>query len=129
VNRTLLDTSFFIAVERRDLQAMERLVERLEADDDSTAVAAVTLVELLASPTLSKQRRTFYEKLHVRFSVLPVTEFAAMAGVAAARRVGGAKAPDVMIAGVALEHGLRVLTTDADFARLLGDSAELLRAS
>jgi predicted nucleic acid-binding protein len=34
-----------------------------------------------------------------------------------------------MIAGVALEHGLRVLTADADFARLLGDSAELVRTS
>jgi len=34
-----------------------------------------------------------------------------------------------MIAGVALEHGLRVLTTDGDFARLLGDEAEVLRAS
>jgi predicted nucleic acid-binding protein len=107
VTRTLLDTSFFIAVERRDLQALEQLSELLEFDDDTTAIAAVTLVELLARPTLSVQRRTFYEKLRFRFDVLPVTEFAALAGIAAARRVGGAKAPDVMIAGVALEHGLR----------------------
>jgi hypothetical protein len=42
---------------------------------------------------------------------------------------GGAKAPDVMIAGVALEHRLRVLTADADFARLIGDAAEVLRES
>ncbi len=84
----------------------------------------MTLTELLASPTLSPQRRAFYEKLRLRFAVLPVTEDAALAGVAAARRVGGAKAPDVMIAGVALEHGLRVLTADADFARLIGDAAD-----
>lgn len=129
MTRLLLDTSFFIAVERRDLQAMERLGELLEAEDDSTAISAVTLVELLASPTLSSPRRAFYERLRLRFEVLPVTEAAAMAGVATARRVGGAKAPDVMIAGVALEHGLRVLTADADFARLLGDSAEVVRAS
>ncbi len=89
----------------------------------------MTLTELLASPTLSSQRRVFYEKLRLRFDVLPVTEYAAMAGVAAARRVGGAKAPDVMIAGVALEHGSRVLTADADLARLLGDAADVLRAS
>lgn len=127
--RMLLDTSFFIAVERRDLQALERFSELLEADDDSTAISAVTLAELLASPTLSAQRRAFYEKMRLRFAVLPVTEDAAMAGVAAARGVGGAKAPDVMIAGVAIEHGLRVLTADADFARLLGDAAEVLRAS
>jgi predicted nucleic acid-binding protein len=129
VTGTLLDTSFFIAVERQDLQALERLCVLLEADDDATAIAAVTLVELLASPTLSARRRAFYEKLRVRFRVLPVTEAAALAGIAAAQRVGGAKAPDVMIAGVALEHGLRVLTADADFARLLGDAAEVLRAS
>jgi predicted nucleic acid-binding protein len=129
VTGTLLDTSFFIAVERRDLQALERLCELLEADDESTAISAVTLTELLASPTLSPQRRAFYERLRLRFDVLPVTEDAAMVGVAAARRVGGAKAPGVMIAGVALEHGLRVLTADADFARLLGDAADVLRAS
>ncbi|HET7786238.1 MAG TPA: PIN domain-containing protein [Myxococcales bacterium] len=129
MTRTLLDTSFFIAVERRDLQAMEKLFELLEGDDDSTAISAVTLVELLASPTLSAERRAFYEKLRLRFDVLPVTALAAMAGIAAARRVGGAKAPDVMIAGVAIEHGLRVLTADAGFARLLGTSAELVRVS
>ena len=89
----------------------------------------MTLTELLASPTLSSRRRAFYEKLRLRFEVLPVTEHAALAGVAAARRVGGAKAPDVMIAGVAPEHGLRVLTADADFARLMGDAADVLRAS
>ncbi len=129
MTKTLLDTSFFIAVERRDLQALERLGDLLEAEDDSAAISAVTLVELLASPTLSPQRRAFYEKLRFRFDVLPVTEQTAMAGVTAARRAGGAKAPDVMVAGVAIEHELRVLTVDADFARLLGDQAELLRAS
>ena len=129
MRRTLLDTSFFIAVERRNIQALERLSSLLEADDDSTAIAAVTLVELLASPTLSTERRAFYERLRVRFDVLPVTEEAAMAGIALAQRVGGAKAPDVMIAGVAIEHGFRVLTTDADFARLMGDTAEVLRMS
>jgi predicted nucleic acid-binding protein len=128
VTATLLDTSFFIAVERRDLQALERLGALLEAEDPA-AIAVVTLVELLASPTLSEQRRAFYERLRYRFDVLPVTEEAALAGIAVARRAGGAKAPDVMIAGVAVEHGLRVLTADADLARLLGDAAELLRAA
>jgi len=55
------------------------------------------------SPSLSPQRRAFYEKLRLRFPVLPVMEDAALAGVAAARRVGGAKTPDVMIAGVTIE--------------------------
>jgi predicted nucleic acid-binding protein len=34
-----------------------------------------------------------------------------------------------MTAGVALEHGLRVLTADANFARLIGEAADVLRAS
>lgn len=130
MTRTLLDTSFFIAVERRDLQALERFSELLEAaEDDLGAISTVTLVELLASPTLSPKRRAFYELLRHRFDVLAVTEHAAVAGIAAARRVGGANAPDVMIAGVALANGLRVLTADSDFARLLGDAAEVLRGS
>jgi predicted nucleic acid-binding protein len=129
LTRTLLDTSFFIAVERRDLQALERFYELLEAEDDATAISAVTLTELLASPTLSPQRRAFYEMLPLRFPVLPVTADGALAGIAAARRAGGAKAPDVMIAGVALEHRLRVLTMDTDFVRLVGDMADVLRAS
>jgi predicted nucleic acid-binding protein len=62
VTSTLLDTSFFIAVERRDLQALERFSEMLEMGDEA-AISTVTLVELLASPALSPQRRAFYERL------------------------------------------------------------------
>jgi hypothetical protein len=56
VTRALLDTSFFIAVERRDLQALERLSDLLEADDDSTAISAVTLTRIRTSRDCSATR-------------------------------------------------------------------------
>ncbi len=42
---------------------------------------------------------------------------------------GGGTAPDILIAGTAIELGLKVVQFDADLARILGQSAELLRAS
>lgn len=128
MSRTLVDTSVFIETERRNLQALVRLDELQE--EGEVAVSAVTVVELLASPTLPAHRRRFYVRLLAGdVEVLPVTMGAALAGIDAAREAGGGTAPDILIAGTALEHGLRVLTFDADLARILGDSAELLRAS
>ncbi len=55
---------------------------------------------------------------------------AALGAEAAARaaRGGTVKAPGALIAGVALEHGLPVVTADADFL-VLGTVVELVRAS
>jgi predicted nucleic acid-binding protein len=127
VSLTLADTSVFVAAERRSLQALERLLGVLE---EGLAVSVVTVVELLASPTLPEAQRRFYANLLAGdVTVLPATQLSAQAGIAAARRAGGASAPDILIAGTAIEHGLKVLTCDADFARMLGGSAELLRVS
>jgi len=52
---------------------------------------------------------------------------AALAAEAAAR-VRTAKAPDALIAGVALEQGLTVVTADVDFLTL-GPDVELIRPS
>ena len=88
------------------------------------------MVELLASPSLPAERRRFYARLLAgEVVVLPATVGAATAGVAAARAAGGGLPADILIAGTALEHGLKVLTCDADLSRMLGPSAELLRAS
>lgn len=123
-----MDTSVFIETERRNLQALERLDELMDAD--GVAVSVVTVAELLASATLPAPRRRFYERfLAGEVEVLPASPAAAMAGVDAARAAGGATPADILIAGTAIEHGLGVLTCDADLARLLGPSAELLRVS
>ena len=128
MSATLVDTSVFVALERRSLQALERISSLLEGD--GVAVSAVTLAELLASPTLPGPWRTLFEAIFGSAAeVLPVSEAAARIGIDLARRVGGAKAPDVMIAGAAAVRGLDVLTADADFARLLGPAAEILRLS
>lgn len=128
MSRTIVDTSLFIEVERRNLQALERLFDLLEGG--GVAVSVVTTVELLASSTLPAAQRRFYEDLLTSdVATLPATALAAAAGIDAARRTGGGSAADILIAGTAIEHGLKVVTYDRDLARMLGPSAELLRAS
>lgn len=124
----MVDTSVFIEAERRNLQALERFHEILAAD--SLVVSIVTVAELLASPTLPEAQRRFYGALfRFQAEVLPVAVGDGFAGVGAAQQSGGASPADVLIAGTAIEHGLKVVTYDADLARLLGPAAELLRAS
>ena len=124
----LVDTSVFVEAERRNLQALERLMTLL--DEGAVAVSAVTLAELLASPSLPAAQRKLYEDLVAGdVAVLPASAVAALCGVDAARATGGGTAPDILIAGTAIEHGLKVVTYGAGLARQLGPSAELLRAS
>lgn len=124
----LVDTSVFIEAERRSLQALERFHDLLA--EDAVAVSVVTVVELLSSPALSDVRRRFYGNLFGRQAVvLPASAEEAYSGIAAARASGGGTAPDILIAGTAIEHGLKVVTYDAGLARMLGPAAELLRAS
>lgn len=128
MSRTLVDTSLFIEVERRNLQALERLFDLLEGG--GVAVSVVTTVELLASSTLPAAQRRFYEDLLTsEIETLPMTAVGAAAGIDAALRTGGGMPGDILIAGTAIEHGLKLVTCDADLARMLGPSAELLRAS
>ncbi len=128
MSRVLVDTSVFIEAERRNLQALERFKDLL--DQDAIAVSVVTVVELLASSTLPAEQRRFYTALFTaEVEILPATKDAASAGIRAARMAGGGTAPDILIAGTAIELGLKVVTFDADLARILGQSAELLRAS
>lgn len=123
----LADTSLFIGYERGEALAAEKLAELLEAGE--LAVSAVTRYELTCSPTLAKPWREFYAELFEAVPVLPVTsEAAALAAAAAARAGSAAKPPDALIAGVALEHGLAVVTADADFLAL-GTVVELVRVS
>lgn len=124
----MVDTSVFIEAERRNLQALERFHEILAAD--ALVVSIVTVAELLASPTLPEDQRRFYGALfRFQAEVLPVAVGDGLAGIGVAQESGGGLAADVLIAGTAIEHGLKVVTYDADLARLLGPAAELLRAS
>lgn len=128
MSRVLVDTSVFIEAERRSLQALERLMSLL--DDRGVAMSAVTLAELLASPGLPAAQRQLYEDLVAGdVEVLPATAAAAFAGVEAARATGGGSPADILIAGTAIEHGLKVVTYDAGLAKMVGPAAELLRAS
>lgn len=125
----LVDTSLFIGYERGEALAAEKIAELLEAGE--LVVSAVTRYELTCSPTLRRPWRQFYRELFDAVPVLPVTSLSAALGAEAAARAargGSVKAPDALIAGVALEHGLPVVTADADFL-MLGILVELVRAS
>jgi predicted nucleic acid-binding protein len=123
----VVDTSLFVEAERRNVQALERIAELLDAD--ALAVAAITVLELLRSPTLPEPWRRFYGALFSVVPVLPVTcASAERAAVAAASLGRDVKAPDALIAGVALEHELPITAADTDFVGLAPD-VELLRVS
>lgn len=125
----LVDTSLFIGYERGEALAAEKIAELLDAGE--LVVSAVTRYELTCSPSLRSPWREFYRDLFDAVPVLPVTSVSAALGAEAAARAargGSVKAPDALIAGVALEHGLPVVTADADFL-MLGTLVELVRAS
>lgn len=125
----LVDTSLFIGYERGEALAAEKIAELLDAGE--LVVSAVTRYELTCSPSLRSPWREFYRDLFDAVPVLPVTSVSAALGAEAAARAargGTVKAPDALIAGVALEHGLPVVTADADFL-MLGTVVELVRAS
>jgi predicted nucleic acid-binding protein len=115
--------------ERGDALAAEKIAELLEGGE--LVVCAVTRSELTCSPTLKAPWRDFYAELFEAVPVLPVTSTAAALAARAASRAARAarvRAPDALIAGVALEHGLPVVTSDAEFLAL-GPAVELVRAS
>ncbi len=125
----LVDTSLFIGYERGEALAAEKIAELLDAGE--LVVSAVTRYELTCSPRRRSPWREFYRDLFDAVPVLPVTSVSAALGAEAAARAargGTVKAPDALIAGVALEHGLPVVTADADFL-VLGTLVELVRAS
>lgn len=125
----LVDTSLFIGWERGEALAAEKIAELLDAGE--LVVSAVTRYELTCSTSLGSPWREFYRDLFDAVPVLPVTSLSAALGAQAAARAargGTVKAPDALIAGVALEHGLPVVTVDADFL-VLGPLVELVRAS
>ncbi len=125
----LVDTSLFIGHERGEALAAEKIAELLDAGE--LVVSAVTRYELTCRPSLKSPWREFYRDLFDAVPVLPVTSVSAALGAEAAARAargGTVKAPGALIAGVALEHGLPVVTADADFL-VLGTVVELVRAS
>jgi predicted nucleic acid-binding protein len=122
----LADTSVFIAYERGEAMARAKLAELLESGE--LAISAVTRFELTCSRTLPSTWRAFYAQLFDAVPVFPVTSEAAELAAAAARAASSAKLPDALIAGVALERGLTVVTGDADFLAL-GPPVELVRPS
>ncbi len=123
----IADTSLFIRAERGEPQAVER-VERLLSE--KWGIAAVTLYELSCKAGMPAALRDFYADLFALATVHPVTrEAAEIAEEASAARPRPYRAPDALIAGVAVERGARVVTADSGFPRLPGLEVELVLPS
>ena len=116
----IVDTSVFIDAERHHLPAQERVADLVRSGE--LAVSAVTVFELTSGWKTASARLAHYGELFGQEAqVLPVTHVGAQLAAEAARLAGpGVRPPDALIAGAALEHGLAVVTSDADFLRLPG---------
>jgi len=115
LRRLLLDTTFLVDVER------QRSSTDVIADDDDTAIAAITVAELLVGVELASKRhrgprQAFVEDLVATIPVVPYdTRVAAQHAtlLAAARRAGKPRgAHDLVIAATALSSGRTVVTAD-----------------
>lgn len=121
------DTSLFIQAERGDPQAVDRIGRLLS---EKWGIAAVTLYELTCKAGMPARLRDFYADLFSLAAVHPVTgEAAQIAAEASAARPSPYRAPDALIAGVAVALGARVVTADASFPRLPGLDVELVLPS
>jgi len=119
----IVDTSVFIDAERLRPAALQRIARLTQADQ--LAVSVVTVFELNRGPTTPAPLLEHYAELFERAArVLPVSSVAARCAADAARAAPGIKTPDALIAGTALEHGLAVVTSDADFLRVPGLEVE-----
>lgn len=120
----VVDTSVFVDAERGSTAARGRIAElQLRGE---LAVSAVTVFELTrGSRTPPRLLRAYHTLFGREALVLPVGLLAARLAASLARALGGAPAaPDALIAGTALAHGLPLVTSDADFLRFAGLEVE-----
>jgi tRNA(fMet)-specific endonuclease VapC len=122
VNRILLDTSAYSALMRGDARVVEALREA-----DEVCVTPVILGELRAGFLAGSRRkanetilREFLDSPRVR--VIPMDEGTSerYAVILCALRRAGTPIPtnDLWISASAMQHGLKVLTTDAHFQKV-----------
>jgi len=124
----ILDTSVFVAAERGQAAAAERIARLLEADE--LVVSVITVFELTSGPTTPARVLAGYGALFAgRPWVLPVTFRVARLAAELARRAGrGTSAADALIAGTAVDQGLLVVTADSGFLRFPGLRVEVVPA-
>lgn len=131
---TVVDTSLFIAAERRRAQAQARLRDLIAGGLDDLAVSAFTILELTRSPGLDAAWRDFYRLLFDALLVLGADRRAAEMGAAIARereREGHRmQNTDALIAGCTAAAGADLLVTaDEDFVGIRHFEVEVVRPS
>ena len=128
----LVDTCLWVEFLRGEKTAIKKRLEKL-LDENRAVVAGIILAELLTGIANEKEQR-FLEECFLGMPFLEATrEVSSAAGkMGAALRKKGITMPlsDLLIAALAKEHGLTVLTLDNHFqalARPLGVQMELLK--
>ncbi len=130
---TVIDASLFVDAQRGREPARQRLAELLRTPEEM-AVSAMTLLEILAAPRISRAWWRFYATVFANVEVLEVDAAAAQEGARFARdmarrgfRLHGA---DAAVAGCAARAGAAaIVTTDADFTELRGIRVEYVQPS
>lgn len=117
MERLILDTTVLISAEREDEE-----VERLIADDDDVAMAAITAAELLVGVELAGAKRrakraAFVDAILGTVVVEDYTLETARAHAGLLAHVKRSETPrgahDLVIAATAIATGRRLVTTDA----------------
>lgn len=115
--RLILDTSVLIAAERSS-----RALNRVIADDDDVAIAAITAAELMVGIELADDQRRSARAAYVRtiLDTIPVAEYDVSVAEAHARllahvrRAGQPRgAHDLIIAATAVARDRVIVSTDA----------------
>jgi len=132
VSEYLVDTSVWVEFLRGEKTAIKKRLENL-LDENRAVVAGIILAELLTGIANEKERH-FLEECFLGLPFLETTRqiFTAAGKMGATLRKKGITMPisDLLIAALAKEHGLTVLTLDNHFqtlARPLGVQMELLK--
>ncbi len=122
----VLDTTFLVDL-LRGKAAVRDLKEDLDKTETILAIAAPSIMELWAGTELSKMPEKEKKKvgeLIASLSALPLDEKSAkIAGEIEARLMEKGlpiETEDIMIAGIAIANGDKVVTRDAHYARIEG---------
>lgn len=112
----LLDSDVLIYAARPEplYSALRSWIERPD-----TSISAISLVEVLGFARMEAEDAVFFS---IAFDFLPQLSITAdiLNKAVEVRRLSRLKTPDAIVAATALEHNLRLITADRDFARVVG---------
>lgn len=122
----ILDTTFIVDV-LRGKKEISGMVEELDLDEETLAVASPSIMEIWSGACLAKTSKTEKEKINTLLQSLEVLNL----DEKAAKEAGEMEAElmqrgqiieteDIMIAAIAKVHQEKIITRDAHYAKIPG---------